>query len=233
MHGLQRGTGWGNPELGFAQIRARGLWPGFIHCFLLSVLREQSLVHEGRADENLRRFSRVHVAVRDLLLLELQAGKGGDLRDEHLAGASAPQGVLVARDAELRRQFHDPLRVDLGGGSGIHHACFYDFTGYDPLRLRRRFWSGLRFLRDVLLLWARCPVEHRGSWEKSQSPIPHALVGIAFSPVRNVAQQPGENGSVNRLVSRVALVQVGSAGIFKGVAELFIQILPFAYSEIG
>ena len=48
-----------------------------------------------------------------------------------------------------------------------------------------------------------------------------------------MADQPGEDRAVDRIVGGIAFIEPERAQIIQGVVQLRVNVLPFAHSQIG
>ena len=136
----------------------------------------------------------------------------------------------VAEIAKVRAQFDDPLRVDSRDGAREKLRRLHDLTRDDPQRLLALV-VGLRRGAVLARLFAAF-VEIRSGKKRGQ-PVAGSLVGIALLPQRDLPEQAGEDGAVDRGVAGVRALARSRRVVFHGVGELAENVAPFAHARRG
>ena len=73
----------------------------------------------------------------------------------------------------------------------------------------------------------------RRAGEHRNQPVARRLVIVPVLEARDMADQPGEDRAMDRVVSGVAFVEPERAQVIERVVQLGINILPFAHAQVG
>src|SRR5258706_441867 len=145
--------------------------------------------------------------------------KGDNLFHQHIACCPVPVWILVREFAAMRCELENPPRINAGNCARKKLRGFDNLTSNDPLGLvGLEFWGLIAFAGRFLVQFASR--KKRGARKHRQQTIAGRLVTISLLKPGAMADQSGQDRAMDRIVSRVALVEPERAEIIERVMQL-------------
>src|SRR4029453_13654399 len=96
----------------------------------------------------------------------------------------------------------------------------------DPLGLRGGFYWWRSCLAAALRQWRLWAFVKRGARKYAKFPAPCSFVGVPATADRNVPEEAGQDGTMDRIVLGVALIERQRPDIAERLFQLRVQVLP-------